>query len=424
MSERAVDVFVELSGQEEIFAGRLYARQARGLESATFEYDEGYIDASPRTYSLDPQLDLTQRVHQTAREHKLFGAFSDSAPDRWGRTLILRDERRRAGDGQASRQFGEIDYLLRVRDDLRMGALRYRDPESGEFLDSSPAAIPHLVDLPALLNAADLLERDPQAVSADAFRALLRGGSSLGGARPKAHVQDKDGRFAIAKFPSPSQDRWDVIRWEAIALGLARRAKIDVPDYQLHVVDDKAVLLVYRFDRRGAARVGYASAMTMLELVDGERASYLDLAYTIADQGDRIIDDLRELWRRVALTVLISNTDDHLRNHGFLRMSGTGWRLSPVFDINPDPHPGQKYLATAIDTSSDPDIEQLMSVAPNFELSEEDATEVLADVVQAVSVWREEARAAGLTAGQIADMEPAFEHDQLATARQLTGLPS
>ena len=265
-----------------------------------------------------------------------------------------------------------------MRDDLREGALRFRDPESGDYLASDDEGIPQLIGLGPLLTKAEHLERD--VASAEDVRDLVRAGSSLGGARPKAHVVLPNGQIAIAKFPSPTNDEWDVMRWEAVALELARQSGITTPEWIVHEIDSKAVLIVTRFDRSGESRIGYASAMTMLQATDGDDGSYLDIVGAIEDGSAEATEDVRELWRRVALSLLISNTDDHLRNHGFLRTSTAGWRLSPVFDINPNPHPVANRLATTIARGYPDTIATLLEVAEFFRLTEEEARAALADV--------------------------------------------
>jgi serine/threonine-protein kinase HipA len=245
---------------------------------------------------------------------------------------------------------------------------------------------------------------------------LLRGGSSLGGARPKAHVIDARGAAAIAKFPSPAGDEWDVVRWELVALRLAREAGLDVPSADLHVVDGKPVLIVDRFDRVGEGRIGYVSAMTMLEATDGERGSYLEIADAIERHSPSAARDLRELWRRIAFSILISNTDDHLRNHGFLRTSSAGWALAPAFDLNPKPVPGTRYLSTAIDfDDTTASIETLLAVADAFRLDEEAARRIFGEVARATAGWRKAAADTGLPEAEVARMALAFEHDQAKT---------
>jgi serine/threonine-protein kinase HipA len=418
MADIVVDVHVVL-GERELLAGRLWSHRRRGRESATFAYDNAYL-AHPDAYPLEPALPLVTGQQQTAGERAIFAAFSDCAPDRWGRRLITRDEAHRAKrDSTAERSFGEIDYLLGVRDDLRQGALRFRDPGDGSYLAQQQRGIPHLLELGVLLSAVDRLGRDTATESE--LQLLLHGGSSLGGARPKAHVLDRDGRIAIAKFPSPSTDDWDVMRWESVALQLARRAGMRVPDAHLHLIADTPVLIVDRFDRIGEQRIGYASAMTMLEATDGDPGSYLDIAEVIETESPHAREDLHELWRRVVFSILIRNTDDHLRNHGFLRETTAGWTLSPAFDLNPDPRPGPKLLSTAIDhRSREARIDLALEVAELFRLADEqEAATILREVIDATSGWRRAAGDAGLNASGIDRMARAFEHDEAARAREI-----
>jgi serine/threonine-protein kinase HipA len=414
----AADVLVQIGG-EELLAGRLWSHRRRNTESATFAYDSGYL-ASRAAYELDPALPLVAGQQQTPAGRPIFGAFSDCAPDRWGRRLINRAEEHRVRDeGRgAGRTFGEIDYLLGVRDDLRQGALRFRELRTRTYLAPEQSGVPHLLDLSELLSASERLERD-EATAAE-LQVLLRGGSSLGGARPKAHVVGPEGRIAIAKFPSVAADEWDVIRWEYVALRLAREAGIRTPNSALHTVDGKPVLVVDRFDRSGSTRLGYVSAMTMLEATDGDDGSYLDVAGVIEEHSPTASADLRELWRRVAFSILIRNTDDHLRNHGFLRESTAGWALSPAFDLNPDPRPGPKHLATAIDDdTSEARIDVLVGVADAFRLRDPDVRAVLREVTGAIARWRDVADEAGLDAVAIDRMARAFAHEETERARQL-----
>jgi serine/threonine-protein kinase HipA len=405
MPDREVEVYVRLGG-DDVLAGRFWAHRRQNVESATFAYATGYL-ARKDSYPLDPVLPLVSGQLQTPQNQKIFGAFSDCSPDRWGKMLI---RRRYGGDGGSGDQsFGEADYLLGVRDDLRQGALRFRDPATGQFLADQEEGIPHLIDLPRLLDYAGRAERD--LASQEELEMLLRGGSSLGGARPKAHVIDRNGRLAIAKFPKAEGDEWDVTGWEAVTLTLAREAGIDAATSELAEVAGRSVHIVDRFDRRGASRIGYSSAMTLLEATDGEPRSYLDLVEVIEEASDRATADLRELWRRIAFSILVSNTDDHLRNHGFLRATSGGWSLSPAFDINPNPEPGPKFLSTSIDGRSNaPNIELLLGVAEFFRLDDAEAIAILAEVTAATGRWQEVARRLGLDRASIKQMRPAFEH--------------
>ena len=303
----------------------------------TFAYRSDYL-ADPVAYPLDPQLPLDAATHQTA-ERSIFGAFGDGSPDRWGSRLIERSERRRArSEGAARRSFGEIDYLLGVRDDLRQGALRFREHGSDTYLAEDETGVPALVALPRLLDAAGRVERDRE--SNQDLADLIRAGSSLGGARPKAHVIDAAGRLSIAKFPSPAHDDRDVMRWEAVTLTLARDAGIRVPGWSLHPVADRHVLVLERFDRADGVRLGYVGAMTLLEAEDRESRSYLEIAEQIEEQSPEAVSDLRELWfrlgRRDALEVLAGVVRSSGRWHQVARAVGLGAEeiedMRPAFD--------------------------------------------------------------------------------------------
>jgi serine/threonine-protein kinase HipA len=417
MAEQPIRVSVSLAG-ESVPAGRLWTHRHGRSESATFSYLPEYL-ARVDSYELDPALGDHEGQQQTAVGQALFGAFSDCAPDGWGRGLVQRAEQHHAHEvGRSPRSLAEIDYLLGVRDDLRQGALRFQAAHSDQYLSLDDRGVPHLVDLPPLLHAAEELERDDP--SAEDLRILLHGASSLGGARPKAHVVDAKGALSIAKFPSPVRDAWDVIRWEAVALALAERAAVEVPANELLSIVGRPVLVVRRFDRDAGRRVGYVSAMTMLGARDGEQGSYLEIAQAIEEHSPRAAEDLRELWRRIVLTVLISNTDDHLRNHGFLRTSSAGWTLAPVFDLNPNPEGAVKQLETAIDEHDAlASIATAMEVADLFGLSERDARIVLHEVLSATESWRDIAADTGLSIGEIERLTPAFDHAERKLAHEL-----
>jgi len=402
-----VQVYVSIDGRD-VLAGILYSHRRRATESATFTYASEYL-ATRGAYPLDPELPLRIGSHQTRVGRPLFGALTDCAPDHWGRTLITRREAALARDEQrAARALGEIDVLLGVRDDLRQGALRFR-AGVGPFLAAGDAGVPALTDLPELTDLAARAESDTADLSD--LQRLFRVGSSLGGARPKAHVRHPDGRIAIAKFPSANHDTWNVMAWEKVALDLAARAGIDVPVSRLLNLAGRNVLVVDRFDRTAAGeRIGYVSARTMLEASDADRRSYLEIADVVERTSARATDELRQLWRRVVFSVLISNTDDHLRNHGFLHVHDDVWRLAPAFDLNPDPAPGPTFLSTAIDGSDDAaSISAALKVAEFFRLDHDQARATLREVASAVSQWRTVAGQNQLTPSEITAMEPAFD---------------
>lgn len=407
-----VEVWVRIDG-EDVVAGTLYSHRRRQVEAASFSYRAEYLSARG-AYALDPALPLVLGAQQTRVGQPLFGALTDCAPDRWGRTLLLRQEVALArAEGRPARQLGETDYLLGVRDDLRQGALRFRQDGSG-FLADDVSGVPALTDLPQLLDLAARAE-NPEGFSDTAelgdLQRLVRIGSSLGGARPKAHVLDTGGRIAIAKFPSAGTDTWNVMAWERVGLDLAFRAGIEVPASKLLSLAGRSVLVVDRFDRTETGqRIGYASAMTMLEAADGDQRSYIEIAEVIENTSGRATFELQQLWRRIVFNVLICNTDDHLRNHGFLHVRGDMWRLAPAFDLNPNPAPGTT-LSTTIDVADDrASVELALSVADYFRLSADDARTVLEDVAGAVSQWRDVARRHGLTDPEVARMAPAFRH--------------
>lgn len=414
----AVDVVVHVHGVD-LLAGRLHTHLRRGVESATFTYDESWL-ADPRGYALEPSLPLVSGPQHTDPGQAMFRGFADSAPDRWGRRMVERAERLRAEQaGSVARRLSEAGYVLGVRDDLRQGAVRFRDPATSAYLADAATGVPAVTELARLLALAGRVERDEAQL--EELRAMLRAGSSLGGARPKAHVLAPDGNVAIAKFPSANTDTWDVMAWEKTALDLARLAGITVPESTLLTVAGRHVLVIDRFDRAGSkdARVGYVSALTMLEARDGDTASYLDIAAVIEVVSSAATEDLRQLWRRVAFGILISNTDDHLRNHGFLHAGRQAWALSPAFDLNPNPVAGPKYLATAIADPADTraNMTKLLAVAPYFRLSAAAATAVLGDVVTAVAKWRRIATRNGLLVKDLDVMRPAFEHEQAVIAK-------
>ena len=417
--ERRVLVFLDLPAAGPQRVGTLWTRVRKGRESGTFQYDPSWLER-PDRFALQPALTLDAGEHHTAPGKALFRALGDSAPDRWGRVLMRRAERMAAKhEGRAPRTRFEIDYLLGVVDVARQGALRFRladDPDS-PFLaaEGEGTTIPPLVELSALLTATDRLEGDD--ISADQLRLLLAPGSSLGGARPKASVRDLDGHLAIAKFPHKSDDI-DVVRWEGVALTLAQRAGITVPQWRIESVDGRPVVLLRRFDRLGDQRVPFLSAMSMLGASDGETHSYLEFVDVLRQHGARPAEDMRELWRRIVYGVLISNTDDHLRNHGFLWAGEAGWTLSPAYDLNPVPIDLKpRVLSTAIDLdSAEASFELALAVAEYFELDAAAAAGIGREVAEAVATWRDVAAQHGLPREQVDRMESAFEHEDLQRA--------
>lgn len=416
--ETEVFVYVDTSGEPR-FAGRLWARTRKGRESATFEYDPGWLEYADR-FALEPALTLGPGPFHTPSGRLLFGAIGDSAPDRWGRVLMRRAERRRAERaGETPRTLMEIDYLLGVDDEARQGTLRFALQEGGPFLAKHDAArIPPLIDLPRLLSAAEHVVGDTD--SDEDLRLLLAPGSSLGGARPKASVRDRDGHLAIAKFPH-KDDETNAVLWEAVALRLAEKSGIPVPDWRIEPVVDKQVLLLRRFDRVEGRRIPFLSAMSMLGASDNESRSYLEFVDALRRYGASPRQDMHALWRRLVFNVLISNTDDHLRNHAFLYVGPDGWRLAPAYDLNPVPTDIKpRILTTAIDLDDGTaSLDLAMSVMGYFELDEGEAKTIAGEVGQAVATWREEAARMGLTQAEINRLASAFEHEDLREALSL-----
>jgi serine/threonine-protein kinase HipA len=414
--DREILVYVDLNGAP-LFVGRLWARVRKNKETVSFEYDKSWLE-HPQRFSLEPALTLGPGAFHPPSDKVLFGTIGDSAPDRWGRVLMRRAERRRAEREKTTpRTLWETDYLLMVDDELRQGALRFAEREGGPFLATDGAVrVPPLVDLPRLLSAAEHVAAETD--SDEDLRLLLAPGSSLGGARPKAAVRDRDGHLAIAKFPHRDDDI-NIVVWEAVALTLAAKAGIAIPEWRLENVAGKSVILLRRFDRVDGARVPFLSAMSMLGARDNETRSYLEIVDALRQYGAAPRRDMQMLWRRIVFNVLISNTDDHLRNHGFLYAGQDGWHLAPAYDLNPVPTDIKpRALATAIDLDDGTaSLRLALSVAGYFELDDRAALEIAAEVGRAVSTWREEAGALGLTQAQIDRMASAFEHEDLRVAR-------
>lgn len=407
--KRQVFVYVDLNGVSYL-AGTLWTRARGNRQSASFEYAPEWL-GHPERFALEPALAIGPGPHHTPADMALFGALSDSAPDRWGRVLMRRAERRLAtADGHSPRTFLEIDYLLGVHDVSRLGALRFAEKEGSPFLaESTQANIPPFLALPRLLVASEHVVNDDE--SDEDLRLLLAPGSSLGGARPKASVLDPVGQLSIAKFPSPT-DEWSVVRWESVALSLAQKAGIQVPQWTLEFIADKPVLLVKRFDRSHGARIPFLSAMSMLGARDRETRCYLELVDALRRWGATPRKDMHALFRRIVFNILISNTDDHLRNHGFLFPSATGWQLAPAYDLNPVPLDVKpRVLATEIDFGdATASLELAFHVSDYFELTRDEAHAVAIEVKEAVSHWRETAEKAGIAAREIARMASSFEH--------------
>ncbi|MXZ70915.1 MAG: type II toxin-antitoxin system HipA family toxin [Acidobacteria bacterium] len=415
--EREIFVSVDLHGTR-VLVGRLWCRFRGGRESATFEYDAGWLE-HPERFAIDPALPLTAAAgpFHTVRGVALFGAMSDSAPDRWGRMLLRRAARRRARrNDPAPRGLSEADVLLSVDDEARQGALRFAIEPEGPFLAApQPSRIPPLVELRRLVASADRVTGDRE--DDEDLRLLIGPGSSLGGARPKAAVRLPDGALAIAKFPHTEDDR-NVVLWEAVALALAERAGIEAPSRRIQNVGGETVLIVDRFDRRGGERIPFLSAMSLVGATDRETHSYLEIADALRQHGARPRQDLAQLWRRIVFNVLISNTDDHLRNHGFLHEGQLGWRLSPVYDLNPTPTDVRpRVLSTSIGFD-DPaaSLDLALETAESYGLEAPTARGIAGEVGAAVAAWKQTAERLGAARRETDRLASAFENEDLVAA--------
>ncbi len=333
---------------------------------------------------------------------------------------MQRAERRNAErEDRAVRTLMESDYLLGVADETRLGALRFRRVREDDFLACPRTGVPALVELGRLLQSTERILRDEE--TDEDLQMIFAPGSSLGGARPKASVIDQHGRLSIAKFPKES-DEYSIETWEEIALRLAKRAGIATPHHELVHVAGKAVLLSRRFDREGDHRIPFLSAMAMLGARDGEGGSYPEMVDALVSQGARAKQDAHELYRRVAFNVLVSNLDDHLRNHGFLWRGRSGWTLSPAYDLNPVPTDLKaRVLTTNIDpVESTCSIELLEEAAGYYALPLAGSRAILKEVAQATQAWRTVAQEVGASSAEIHRMSSAFEHDDLYKALALS----
>lgn len=418
--ERAIEVYRDWAvGELPKRLGILRARAARTGELFDFTFDDQALsDTALANHALDPDLGLFPGTQFPRNGRSLFGVFRDSSPDRWGETLIRRrfERDKRAGLVQPSARLAQSDYLLGVHDAFRSGALRYKVRSDGPFLDDRDgSSAPPFVRLRELEAASRALEADSQSdgPAVDAWlRLLLAPGASLGGARPKATVVDVAENLWIAKFPSV-RDRHDVGAWELVLSRLAEQCGLHVPVSDARrLASAEHTFLVRRFDRGpSGARTHFASAMTLTGHDDGadaaSGASYLEIAEVIASHGAAPREDLAELWSRIAFNVMVSNTDDHLRNHGFLLVPGAGWRLSPAYDMNPVP--ASSGLALNIDESDNArDLDLLRSVAPYFRVRTAEATAIVDRIAEAVSTWRTLADSLRIKRSEQDEMADAF----------------
>lgn len=397
------------------FIGVLTANKIRGKEVFSFEYNKDWLK-SPHNQYLDPELGLFPGKQYPEAARSNFGVFLDSSPDRWGRVLMQRREAALARvEKRAVRKLTESDYLLGVFDDFRLGALRFKLENDGPFLnDDVGLSVPPWSSLRKLEQLSLKIERDEDASNPEYLKwinMLIAPGSSLGGARPKAGVTDQTGQLWIAKFPSHT-DTKDIGAWEMVAHTIAGQAGITLPEAQCRVFSCKRhTFLSKRFDRQITTRIHFASAMTMLGYNDGanaqQGAGYLEIAEFIAAYGANAEADLKELFRRILLNILISNTDDHLRNHGFL-LKPRGWVLSPAYDINPNEFgEGLSLNISETDNALAPEI--AIDVADAFRLKKTEAESILKEVAFAVKNWRQYASHYNISKSEQDLVSPAFK---------------
>ena len=396
-NSRNISVYAHWSGMEDpLLMGVLHSDRLKGKEVFSFEYIDEWLKNGPAQL-LDPSLQLYTGLHYLNDVQDNFGIFLDSSPDRWGRILMRRREAAFArNENREEKKLFETDYLLGVYDGHRMGALRFKLEDDGPFLnDNKNMASPPWTSLRELEQISLRLEDDDVIDDPEYLKwlsMLIAPGASLGGARPKASIVDNDGNLWIAKFPSRN-DQGDIGGWEIVTYELAILAGINMAESKAQKFSsDYYTFLTKRFDRgNNGQRIHFASAMTILGYIDGQDhsdgASYLELVDFIQKNGANVDQDLEQLWRRIVFSICVTNTDDHLRNHGFL-LTNDGWVLSPAYDINPVEN-GSGLKLNISDEDNSLDLNLAMEVSEFFRLSEKRATEIIDEVLNAVANWRE-----------------------------------
>lgn len=396
--------------------GLLHSPFVRGKEIFSFEYDDNWL-RSRSSQVMDPDLGLFSGIQYVNDDKPNFGIFLDSSPDRWGRMLMDRRESAHARiEGRQPKNLFETDYLLGVHDGQRMGAIRFKNSPDGQFLNNSTnMTAPPWTSIRELEHASLMLEEEVEddKESLKWINLLLTPGSSLGGARPKASVLDDKNALWIAKFPS-LQDNRDVGGWEKVVSDLAKNSGVNVSTSDVGKFHSKNhTFLTRRFDRTPKGeRIHFASAMTLLGHVDGTNhstgASYLDLAEFIMQSGANPDADLEELWRRIVFYISVSNTDDHLRNHGFL-LTDRGWKLSPAYDINPVPT--GTGLSLNISTKDNAlSLDLALEVAPYFRIEGGKARQIINTVKSQVGKWDALAERIGISTSERSLMARAFRY--------------
>ena len=412
VNQKTIFVYDDFSTDQPILMGNLYVNVIKGGESYSFEYDKDWLKRTGLALTLDPEcMPYPGRQYPTGKN--IFGLFADASPDRWGRVLMNKRERILAEkEGRKPSKLYDSDYLLGVYDETRMGGLRFKLTPNGVFLsDDKETAAPPWATLRTLEEAARNFENDETGLSEKWLNQLIKPGSSLGGARPKATVVDTKDQLWIAKFPSKNDEN-DTGAWEMVAHDLAALCGLNVPEAKLEKFSLLgSTFLIKRFDRLGSKRVHFASAMTLLGKTDGASAadgsSYLDIAAFIKSDGAQPKKDLLELWKRIAFNMAVTNTDDHLRNHAFV-LTDKGWVLSPLYDVTPVPY-GDELSLNVDEEDNSIRIKLAVQTAVRFGISALDAEAYAEDILKIVrDNWEKTAAGYGLTRRQIEEMRPAF----------------
>lgn len=412
INQKTIFVYDDFTTDQPVLMGSLYVNVIKGGESYSFEYDKGWLKKTSLTLTLDPELmPYSGRQYPTGKN--IFGLFADASPDCWGRVLMNKRERILAEkEGRKPSKLYDSDYLLGVYDETRMGGIRFKVNPEGPFLsDDKETAAPPWATLRTLEEASRNFENDETGLTEKWLNQLIKPGSSLGGARPKATVVDTKDQLWIAKFPSKNDEN-DTGAWEIVAHDLAALCGLNVPEAKLEKFSPLgSTFLIKRFDRLGSKRVHFASAMTLLGKKDGASAadgsSYLDIAAFIKSYGAQPKKDLIELWKRIVFNMAVTNNDDHLRNHAFI-LTDKGWILSPLYDVNPVPYGDELSLNVDEDDNSI-SIDLAVQTAVKFGISKSDAEAVAEDILQIVrDNWERTAAGYALTRRQIEEMRPAF----------------
>ena len=412
VNQKTIFVYDNFSTEQPVLMGSLYVNVIKGGESYSFEYDKDWLRKTGLTLTLDPELmPYSGRQYPTGKN--IFGLFADASPDRWGRVLMNKRERILAEkEGRKPSKLYDSDYLLGVYDETRMGGIRFKTNQEGPFLsDDKETAAPPWATLRTLEEASRYFENDETGLTEKWLNQLIKPGSSLGGARPKATVVDTKDQLWIAKFPSKNDEN-DTGAWEIVAHDLAALCGLNVPEAKLEKFSPLgSTFLIKRFDRMGSKRVHFASAMTLLGKTDGASAadgsSYLDIASFIKSYGAQPKKDLGELWKRIVFNMAVTNTDDHLRNHAFI-LTDKGWILSPLYDVNPVPY-GDELSLNVDEEDNSISIDLAVQTAVRFGISESDAEAQAEEILKIVrDNWEKTAAGYGLTRRQIEEMRPAF----------------